>query len=185
MTQRRTKSIEEATYGDPTITTKRWLRKVIQQTLQFWAPIMGLEVYVDQIRFYITEEEDPEMEPKDGAEILVDTSTRTATMKIKRSVVQKFQGEYAGPHTPRDIVESVIVHELSHILTAPMGQWAQSTIDSMKNKAVLESLLSKEEEVVVEHLARVWCSIKSQLTPTRKFKGKIIYLTEDPFKEES
>lgn len=184
MAQQRRKSIESATYGDPEITTKRWLRSVIQQALHFWAPIMNLEAYVDQIKFYITEEEDPEMGLKDGAEILMDTSTRTATMKVKRSVVQKFQGEYAGPYTPKDVVELTIVHELSHILVAPMGQWAQTIVDTMKNRTALERHLSKEEEVVVEHLARVWSSIKGQLQPTRKFKGKIVYLTKDPFEEE-
>jgi len=185
MGQPRRKSIETATYGDPEITTKRWLRKVIQQAINFWAPIMNLEAYVDQIKFYITEEGDPGMEPNDGAEVLVASSVRTATMKIKRSIVQKFQGEYAGPYTPLDIVENVIVHELSHILTAPMGQWVQTTIESMKNKSALERHFSKEEEVVVEHLARIWSSIKGQLTPTRKFKGKIVYLTQDPFTEEN
>jgi hypothetical protein len=144
---------------------------------------MNLEAFVDQIKFYITEDDDPEMAPNDGAEILVDSSTRTATMKVKRTVVQKFQGEYAGPHTPFDIVEMTIVHELSHILVAPVGQFAQNTVDGMKNKSSLEKLLSREEEMVVEHLARVWSSIKSQVKPTRKFKGKIIYLTKDPFKE--
>jgi len=182
---RRHKSNEAVTYGDPEINTKRWLRKVIQQTLQFWAPIMNLEAFVDQIKFYITEDDDPEMGINDGAEILVDSSVRTAIMKVKRSVVQKFQGEYAGPHTPADVVELTIVHELSHILVAPIGQWAQNTIEGMKNKASLERLLSKEEEVVVEHLARVWNSIKGQVKPARKFKGKIIYLTKDPFREEA
>jgi hypothetical protein len=184
MAKQRRKSIETATYGDPEITTKRWLRRVIQQVINFWAPIMNLEAYVDQIKFYITEESDLEMAPKDGAEILVDSSIRTATMKIKRSVVQKFQGEYAGPYTPMDVVELIIVHELSHILVSPMGQYTQSTIESMKNKIALEKLFSREEENVVEHLARIWNSIKGQLTPTRKFKGKIVYLTKDPFIEE-
>jgi hypothetical protein len=183
MPQQRRKSIETATYGDPEITTKRWLRRVIQQALRFWAPIMNLEAYVDQIKFYIAEEDDSEMAPKDGAEILVDSSTRTATLKIKRSVVQKFQGEYAGPYTPQDVVESVIVHELSHILTAPISQWAQTTIDALHNKAVLEQHLTKEEEVIVEHLARIWSSIKTQVSSTRKFRGKIVYLTKDPFTE--
>jgi CII-binding regulator of phage lambda lysogenization HflD len=66
-----------------------------------------------------------------------------------------------------------------------MGQWVQTTIESMKNKSALERHFSKEEEVVVEHLARIWSSIKGQLTPTRKFKGKIVYLTQDPFTEEN
>jgi len=182
---RRSKSSEVVTYGDPEINTKRWLRKVIQQTLQFWASIMNLEAFVDQIKFYIAEEGDPEMGAKDGAEILVDSSTRTATIKVKRSVVHLFQGEYAGPYTPSDIVELTIVHELSHILVAPIGQFAQNTVDGMKNRSSLEKLLSREEEMVVEHLARVWNSIKGQIKPTRKFKGKIIYLIKDPFREEA
>jgi hypothetical protein len=99
-------------------------------------------------------------------------------------VVQKFQGEYAGPYTPQDVVELTIAHELSHILVASMGQCMQNTIETMRNKAALERHLSTSEEIVVEHLARVWNSIKGQLTPTRKFKGKIVYLTKDPFVEE-
>jgi hypothetical protein len=185
MAQKRRKSIEAATYGDPEITTKRWLRKVIQQAINFWAPIMNLEAYVDQIKFYITEEGDPEMGPRDGAEVLVDSSTRTATMKVKRSVVQKFQGEYAGPYTPLDVVELTIAHELSHILISPMAQYVSNTIDTMKNRVALERHLSTSEEVVVEHLARIWNSIKGQLTPARRFKGKIVYLTQDPFTEEN
>lgn len=180
---RRSKSNEMATYGDPEVSSKRWLRRVIQQSIHFWAPIMNLEAFVDQIKFFITEEDDPQMGPNDGAEILVDSSTRTATMKIKRSVVQKFQGEYVGPYTPKDVVELTIVHELSHILVAPMGQYTQDTIECMKNKAALERHFSVQEEKVVEHLARIWSSIKEQVRPTKRFKGKIVYLTKDPFVE--
>jgi hypothetical protein len=161
------------------VTTKRWLRKIITQAIQLWAPALKLDSFVDQISFYIADGDDPMMDALAGAEILVDSTTRTAMIKIKNNVVAKFASEYAGEYSPTDIVEMTVIHELSHILTHPISKWAHSTIETMRNNKALENLFSEQEEIIVEHLARLFFAMKSNIE-AGKFKGKIIYLTKDP-----
>lgn len=183
------KTIDHFLYGrrvvskkQSVVTTKRWLRKIITQAIQRWAPILKLDSFVDEISFYITDANDPLMDGVAGAEILIDSSTRTATMKIKRNVVAKFTGEYAGNFIPADIVEMTVIHELAHILTHAISRWAYSTIETMRNNKALEKLLTEQEEIIVEHLARVFFAQKDNVQ-SNKFKGKIVYLINDPIEE--
>lgn len=186
--RRRTKTKVTIDLNDPEIKTKRWLKGVIRETLLFWAPTMSLDSFVNQIYFYITENSDEKMDRDDGAEIYVDSTTRTATIRIKKGVVHKFAGEYHGDFTARDIVEMTIIHELCHVLVHPMSKWTHSTIESMASRGALVKHFIDEEEVSVEHMARVFFSLKKILKKGRKgspkFKGKIIYLTKDPIEDD-
>jgi len=168
--------------NDPRVVTKRWLRSVLKQAITYWASVMKLESIVDEITFYITEDDDPGMDIDAGAEVLVASSTRTATIKFKRGVVRKFAGEYQGQFSPENVAEMTVLHELCHIITHPMSKWTHSTIESMRNKGALEKHFVELEEAAVEHLTRVFFSMKESI-PSAKFKGKVGYLIKDPFKE--
>lgn len=182
MTTKKTKRRPAVDVNDPRVVTKRWLRSILKQAISYWASILKLESIVDEITFYIAEDEDPLMDAEAGAEVLVASSTRTATIKFKRGLVRKFAGEYQGQFTPENIVEMTVLHELCHIITHPMSKWTHSTIEAMRNKGVLETHFTELEEAAVEHLTRVFFNMK-ETVPSAKFKGKIGYLIVDPFKE--
>jgi hypothetical protein len=153
--------------------------------VRWWAPILNLESFVDQISIYIAESNDKEMDKDDGAQCLIESSRRTADIRIKRNVVEIFKADY--PHnkySAEEIVEMTVIHELVHIFTHPMSEWAHSTIGSLRNVKVLESLFAKEEEVCVEHLTRVLFGLKEDIKVPGKYKGKIVYLTKDPWTTE-
>ena len=175
--KRRKGHITEA--NDPIVTTKRWLRKHMMQAARFWAPILRLDSFVDEISLFIAEKNDPDMDQEDGAFVCVDSSRRTADIKMRRSVIAFFKDDYHEECSPEEIVETTILHELIHIVTHPMSEWAHSTIGALDSSAVLEGLFSKEEEVCVEHLTRVLFGLKESLEDVGKFKGKIIYLAKD------
>ena len=101
-------------------------------------------------------------------------------MKIKRTVAHKFAGEYHGEYSPTDIVEMAIIHELCHVITHPMSQWVHNTITSMRIYTALEKHFIEQEEISVEHLARILFGMKDFIEPSKKFAGKIVYLTKDP-----
>ena len=172
-------------FDDSQIMTKRWLRHIIREALKFWAPILKLSAYVDEIAFYITEANDSNLNSEDGACITISSSTRTATIKIKRTAVKKFAGEYRKTHySPADVVEMTVIHELCHILTHPMSQWAHNTMESMRSGKVLEKNFEEQEEISVEHMTRALFALKDYIEPQKKFKGKIVYLTKDPDEDE-
>lgn len=183
--KRKRKRKTAAGFSDPAITTKRWLKGIIKHSIQFWAPILKLNSFVDEIAFYITESNDSNMDADDGAEIIISSSTRTATMKIKRNVAKKFAGEYHNsPYTPADVVEMTIIHELCHILTHPMSQWVHNTIEPMRSGSLLAKNFTEQEEISVEHTARVLFALRDYIESYKKFKGKIVYLTKDPDTED-
>lgn len=168
-------------FSDPKIQTKRWLRKVIMGAVQTWAPIFRLESLVDTISVFIGEPNDKGIGKNAGACITVDSTRRTADIRVKRNVVSEMQGEYCDTeYTPEDVVEMTIMHELLHIVMNPMSQWAYSTIEGMRNRSILENLFSQQEEVCVEHLTRVFQKIKQDIPVMGKFKGNIKYLSKDP-----
>lgn len=180
--KRKKKRKGTTTHDDPIVSTKRWLRSHIMDAVRWWAPLLNLGSFVDQISIYIAEINDKEMNKDDGAQVGVDSSRRTADIRIKRSCVELFAADY--PHnkySAEEIVEMTVLHELIHIFTHPMSEWAHSTISNMRNVKVLESLFGKEEEVCVEHLARVLFALKDSIKDPGKYKGKIIYLSKDPW----
>jgi len=186
MAQKRKRRCKKAPgFDDPRVATKLWLRGVIKEALKFWAPILKLEAFVDEITFYITEDDDSKLNNEDGACVCISSSTRTATIKLKRTVVKKFAGEYHKTSlSPADIVEMTVIHELCHILTHPMSQWAHNTIEPMRNSKVLEKNFDEQEEISVEHMARMLFALRDHIKPQKKFKGKIVYLTKDPDEDE-
>lgn len=173
------------THDDPVVTTKRWLRAHIMDAVRWWTPILNLSSFVDQISVYIAEVNDKEMGKEDGAQVCVESSRRTADIRIKRNCVELFAADYPpNKYSAEEIVEMTVLHELIHIFTHPMSEWAHSTIGNLRNVKVLESLFAKEEEVCVEHLARVLFGLRDYIKDPGKYKGKIVYLTKDPWVKE-
>jgi len=166
---------------DPVLyTTKRWLRAVIMEAIHFWAPILKLESFVDQIDVFIAESDDKLIGEDSGASVVVDSTRRSASLRIKRSIVKDMWGEYIDRnYTPSEVVEATIIHELCHIIIHPMSQWAISVAENMKNNVILGNLFSREEEISVEHLTRVFHSLKEYISPDKKFRGTIKYISKE------
>lgn len=180
MANKKKKEATVVDYDQKLVTSKRWLRKHITEAIHFWATILHLDSFVGQISVFVAEATDKEMDKDDGAQILIDSSRRTADIRIKRNAVELFHGDYLdGEYEPEDVIEMTVIHELCHILTHPMSEWAHNTIDSLRNRGALSNLFTKEEEVSVEHLARILFSLRDYLEPERKFNGTIVYLTKD------
>lgn len=183
MANKKKKEVIVVDYDQKLVTSKRWLRKHIMEALNFWAAVLHLDSFVNQISILVVEANDKEMEKDNGAEISIDSSRRSADIRIKRNAVDLFHGDYLdGEYEPEDVIEMTVIHELCHILTHPMSEWAHNTIDSLRNRGALSNLFTKEEEVAVEHLTRVLFSLRDYLEPEKRFKGTIRYLTKDPSK---
>lgn len=106
-----------------------------------WAKRLGL----DNWRIELGEED------KD-----LDTETQAATaaqIPYREALIT------TGPNYPQDSEEEerVVVHELCHILTAPMNRAAENILLGYSNKqrAALEAVLTDAEEAVVTTLAEL------------------------------
>ncbi len=184
MVNKKKKDATIVAYDQKLVTSKKWLRKHITEAIHFWAAILNLDSFVSQISVFVSESSDKEMGRDDGAQISIESSRRTADMRIKRNAVELFHGDYLdGEYEPEDVIEMTVIHELCHILTHPMSEWVHNTIDALSNKGALYNLFTKEEEVAVEHLTRVLFSLKDFLETEKKFNGTIVYLTKDPCKK--
>jgi len=172
-------------YDDPCVSTKRWLRSVLIGAIEYWAPMLKLDAFVDQVTLFICEDDDEDIGEGHGACVSTDTTRRSTDLRVKRGVVSAMKGEYIdGEYTPEDVAEMTLIHELLHIITHPMSQWANTTIEDMRNQKILEKLFSQQEEMTVEHLTRVFFSLKGDVRAGKKFHGVIRYLTKDPAKKE-
>jgi len=171
-------------YDDPCVSTKRWLRSVLIGAVEYWTPVLKLDAFVDQITLFICEDDDEDIGEGHGACVTADTTRRSADIRVKRGVVAAMKGEYIdGTYTPEEVAEMTLIHELLHVITHPMSQWANTTIEDMRNKKILEKLFSQQEEVCVEHLTRVFFSLKGDVRAAKKFHGVIRYLVKDPTTE--
>jgi hypothetical protein len=178
---RRKQQKRVSSYDDPCVSTKRWLRSVLIQAIHYWTPVLKLDAFIDQVSLYICEDDDDDIGEGHGARVVIDTTRRSADIRMKRGVVSAMKGEYIdGVYAPEEVVEMTLMHELLHVITHPMSQWANTTIEDMRNKKILEKLFSQQEEVCVEHLTRVFFSLKSDVGTERKFHGVIRYLSKDP-----
>lgn len=171
----------QSNHSDNVTCTKRWLRGVVVRATRFWAPLLQLDARVDSITLFIAPVDDPVIGDNGGACVIMDKTRRSAHIRIKQNVVYLMQNEYPNVTDPAEVVEMTVLHELNHIITNLISDWVFSTIQSMSSKKVLDSLFEQEEEQVVEHLTRAWFFAfkDNKENSSKKFKGKIIYLSKD------
>lgn len=180
---RRKKKGRGTTHDDPVVKTKKWLRSQTMDAVRWWAPMLRLGAFVDTISVYITKPDDKEMSEDEVAQVTIESSRRTADIRIKQNCVASFASDYANEdYSAEEIVEMTIIHELCHVFTNPMSEWAHSSMTG--NVDVLTALFAKEEEVCVEHLTRVLFGLKDYIKDPGTFKGKIVYLAKDPWLKE-
>ena len=171
------------THDDPVVKTKRWLKAQVMDAIRWWAPVLRLSSFVDVISVYITKPDDKDMSDDEVAQVSIESSRRTADIRIKQDCVASFASDYVNEgYSAEEIVEMTILHELIHIFTNPMSEWAHSSMTG--NVDVMTALFAKEEEVCVEHLTRVLFGLKDNIKDPGTFKGKIVYLAKDPWLKE-
>lgn len=153
--------------------SKSWIRAEIMQALRFWAPILELNSFVDHI---IVEMDHDAKDDEYAACVQIDTTTRTATITVSRDIVACYSDRYPDIQDPSDIISMIMLHECLHIITHPMSNWASTAVDgSSRESSLLANFFEAQEETTVEHLTRVFFSVRDYLETPSKFKGKLIY----------